>query len=323
MRETDIHRRDLILALAAAIVGSAPRAAELGKSGTIKLVVPFAPAGATDIIARAIAPRLGEKLGAQIVVINAAGASGTIGAASVANAEPDGNTLLLYHIAMVTTHHFQKGMPFDPLNSFTPIGLVAQASNVVTVNPALPARNLRELVDYAKANPGKVNFGSSGVGSSDHLGGELLQSVTRTQLTHVPYKGGGPAIAGLVGGETEVNAGSIAQVVAMVKAGRLRALAVMQSSRSATLPDIPTTGEAGFPALDHRTWLGVWGPAKMTPDVVNRINGALRDVLAMDDVRQAFEKVGVDPAVSSPQEFDSYIRTQHGLWNKVFAGKAP
>lgn len=295
-------------------------AAEFGKV-PIRLVVPFAPAGATDLIARAMAPRLAEKFGTQVIVVNTAGAAGTIGAASVANAEPDGNTLLVYHIAMVTTHHVQKNMPFDPLRSFTPISMLAEASNVIAVNPAFPARTLAELVEHARKNPGKVNFGSAGIGGSDHLGGELLQMVTNTRLTHVPYKGGGPATAAVVSGEIEMNAGTVAQVAPMIRAGKLRALAVMQTERSGALPEVPSTSEAGFPALDHKTWFGLWGPAKMPAETVARINAAVREVLARDDVRQTLEKMGVDPRPSSTQEFDTFIRAQHGRWDKVLAGR--
>lgn len=316
------RRRDLMAALGAALALGLPaaQASDFGKT-PVKLVVPFAPAGATDFVARTIAPRLSEKFGVQFVVVNTAGAAGTIGAASVANAEPDGNTLLVYHIAMVTTHHVQKNMPFDPLKSFTPIGMLAEGSNVIAVNPNVPARNLAELVEYAKKNPGKVNFGSSGIGGSDHLGGELLQMVTGTKMTHVPYKGGGPATAAVVAGEIEMNAGTVAQVVPMIKAGKLRALAVMQTERSGALPDVPSTTEAGFPALDHKTWLGLWGPAKMPPELVTRINAALREILSRDDVRQAMANVGMEPKANTPQEFDAYIKAQHARWDKILAGR--
>ena len=315
------RRREVIAVLGATLAFSAPAVhAQFGKA-PVKLVVPFAPAGATDFVARTIAPRLSEKFGVQFVVVNTPGAAGTIGAASVANAEPDGNTLLVYHIAMVTTHHVQKNMPFDPLKSFTPIGMLSEGSNVISVNPNVPARTLSELVEYAKKNPGKINFGSSGVGGSDHLGGELLQMTTNTKMTHVPYKGGGPATAAVVAGEIEMNAGTVAQVVPMIKAGKLRALAVMQTERSPALPDVPSTTEAGFPSLDHKTWLGLWGTAKMPPELVGRINAALREILARDDVRQAMANVGMDARSSSPQEFDAYIKAQHARWDKILAGK--
>lgn len=319
---TDRKTRRLAIAAMGLLIAlpQAATAAEFAKV-PIRLVVPFAPAGATDLIARALAPRMAEKFGTQVIVVNTAGAAGTIGAASVANAEPDGNTLLVYHIAMVTTHHVQKNMPFDPLKSFTPIGMLAEASNVISVHPGFPARTLAELVEHARRNPSKINFGSAGIGGSDHLGGELLQMVTNTRLTHVPYKGGGPATAAVVAGEIEMNAGTVAQVAPMIRAGKLRALAVMQTERSSALPDVPSTTEAGFAALDHKTWFGLWGPAKMQPETVARINAALREILAREDIRQAFEKMGVDARSSSTPEFDTFIRAQHARWDKVLAGR--
>lgn len=309
-----------VLAVVAASLCLPAQASGFGE-GVVRLVVPFSPAGATDFVARAIAPLLAEEFGTQVIVVNTPGAAGTIGASSVANAAPDGNTLLLYHIAMVTTRHVQKSLPYDPLKAFTPIGLVGEASNVISVNPDFPAKTLGELIDYAKANPERVHFGSSGVGGSDHLGGELLQMATGIKLTHVPYKGGGPATAAVVAGEIQMNAGTVAQVAPMIRAGRLRPLAVMQKERTASLPDTPSTAEVGYPALDHKTWFGLWGPANMQPDLVNRINAALSKVLARDDVQKAMSSVGIDPRSTSPKEFDSYVREQDARWDKVLAGK--
>ncbi|MDB5825027.1 MAG: hypothetical protein JWR21_3731 [Herminiimonas sp.] len=302
-------------------VGVKPAVAAEYATHPVKLVVPFSPGGATDIIARVIAQKLSDKFGAQFVVINTPGAAGTLGATSVAKADPDGYTLLIYHIAMVTTHHVQKNMPYDPLKDFTPISLLAEASNVVAVNPNVPAKNLAELVALAKKDPGKLNFGSAGIGGSDHLGGELLQQVTKTKITHVPYKGGGPATAAVVAGEIQLNAGTVAQAVPMIKAGRLRALAVMQKERSSALPDVPSAAEAGYPELDHKTWFGLWGPAKMPKDLVAKINEALKDILARDDVRQALDNVGVEAKSSTAKEFESLNREQLAKWNKILSGK--
>ena len=237
-------RRALILAAALAWAGLPAAQAADYPTRPVRVIVPFAPGGATDLIARIVSQKLSEKFGQQFVVVNTPGAAGTIGANAVARAEPDGYTLLVYHIAMVTTHHTQKDMPYDPIKSFTPISQLGDASNVVSVNVNVPAKNLAELVALAKKSPGKFNFGSSGIGGSDHLGGELLQQVTETKLTHVPYKGGGPAIAAIIGGEIELNAGTVAQAGPMIKAGRLRGLAVMQKERSPALPDVPSAPEA-------------------------------------------------------------------------------
>lgn len=318
----NLGRRALFISAMALLgLGFKPALAAEYPNRPVKIVVPFSPGGATDIIARIVAQKLGEKLGGQFVVINTPGAAGTIGAASVAKAEPDGHTLLVYHIAMVTTHHVQKNMPYDALKDFTPISLLSLATNVVTVNADLPVKNLGEFVALAKKNPGKMNFGSSGVGGSDHLGGELLQQVTGMKLTHVPYKGGGPAIAAVAAGEIELNAGTLAQAAPMIKAGKIRPLAVMQKERSPALPDVPSAAEAGFPALDHPTWFGFWGPAKMPPELVKKLNTALREILARSDVREAMNNVGVEPKSSSPSEFDKMNKDQYVLWNKILAGK--
>jgi tripartite-type tricarboxylate transporter receptor subunit TctC len=318
----DLGRRALLLsAMALLALGSNPALAAEYPSRPVKIVVPFSPGGATDIIARIVAQKLGEKFGGQFVVINTPGAAGTIGAASVAKAEPDGHTLLVYHIAMVTTHHVQKNMPYDALKDFTPISLLSLATNVVTVSADLPVKNLAEFVELAKKTPGKLNFGSSGVGGSDHLGGEMLQQVTGMKLTHVPYKGGGPAIVAVAAGEIALNAGTLAQAAPMIKAGKLRPLAVMQKERSPALPDVPSAPEAGFPALDHPTWFGFWGPAKMPPELVTKLNGALREILAQKDVQQAMNNVGVEPKSSTPLEFEKMNKSQYLLWNKILDGK--
>jgi tripartite-type tricarboxylate transporter receptor subunit TctC len=318
----NLGRRALFISTMALLcLGFKPALAAEYPNGPVKIVVPFSPGGATDIIARIIAQKLTEKFGGQFIVINTPGAAGTIGAASVAKADPDGQTLLVYHIAMVTTHHVQKNMPYDALKDFTPLSLLSLATNVVSVNADLPVKNLAELVALAKKNPGKINFGSSGIGGSDHLGGEMLQQVTNTKLTHVPYKGGGPAIAAVAAGEIELNAGTLAQAAPMIKAGKLRALAVMQKERSPALPDVPSAAEAGFPELNHPTWFGLWGPAKMSPELVTKLNTALREILARSDVREAMSKVGVEAKSSTPREFDTMNKEQYKLWNKILAGK--
>lgn len=260
----------------------------------IRVVVPFSAGGGTDIIARVVSEKLSQKLGQPIVVINTPGAGGTIGGASVARAEPDGYTLLVWHVGMISSAHTNKPLPYDPLKSFTPIGQLSTAANLIAVNPSVPAKNLRELIALAKAKPGELNYGSSGTGGADHLAGELLAEVAQINVMHVPYKGGGPATVGVVGGEVQFVTGSASQVMAMVKAGKLRPLAVMHKQRIASLPEVPTAAEAGLPELDYKTWFGMWGPAGMPADVVAKISAGLREVLEREDVRAHLEKGGVD-----------------------------
>ena len=283
----------------------------------IKVVVPFSAGGGTDIIARVVSEKLSQKLGQPIVVINMPGAGGTIGGANVARAEPDGHTLLVWHVGMISSAHTNKPLPYDPLKSFTPIGQLSTAANLIAVNPSVPAKNLKELIALAKAKPGELNYGSSGIGGADHLAGELLAEVAQIKITHVPYKGGGPSTIGVVSGEVQFVTGSASQVMTMVKAGKLRPLAVMHKQRIASLPDVPTAAEAGLPELDYKTWFGMWGPAGMAPDVVAKISAALKEVLDREDVRAQLEQGGVDAAFSTPQQFDAMFRADHARWNKI------
>jgi tripartite-type tricarboxylate transporter receptor subunit TctC len=283
----------------------------------IKIVVPFSSGGGTDIIARVVSDKLSQKLGQPVVVINTPGAGGTIGAASVARADPDGYTLLVYHIGMISSAYVYKPLPYDPIRDFTPIAQLSTAANLIAINPSLPAQNLQEFIALAKAKPDALNYGSSGIGGADHLAGELFSQVAKIKTTHVPYKGGGPATVGAVGGEVQFVTGTASQVMPMVKAGRLRGLAVMQKQRIASLPDVPTAAEAGLPDLDYKTWFALWGPAKMPADVVTTLNTALREVLSREDVRAQLDKVGVEPAPTTAQEFDAMFKADHAKWNKI------
>lgn len=312
-------RRRRILLGAALLVACSGAMAGPYPDRPIKLVVPFSAGGGTDIIARTVSAKLSQKLGQSIVVINTPGAGGTIGASSVARAEPDGYTLLVWHIGMISSAHTNKPLPYDPLKDFTPIGQIATAANLIAINPAVTARNLREFIALAKARPGQLNYGSSGIGGADHLAGELLSQVANIQTVHVPYKGGGPAMLAAVGGEVQYVTGSAAQVMPMVKAGRLRPLAVMQKQRISSLPEVPSAPEAGLPELDYNTWFAMWGPAGMPPEVVAKISTALKEVLAASEIRAELDKGGVEPSFSAPQEFDVMFRAEYAKWNKILA----
>jgi tripartite-type tricarboxylate transporter receptor subunit TctC len=222
---------------------------------------------------------------------------------------------------MISSAYTNKPLPYDPLRDFTPLGQVATAANLVAVNPQVPAHSLQELIALAKAKPGALNYGSSGVGGADHLAGELLSQVAGITTTHVPYRGGGPATVGVVAGEVQYVTGSASQVMTMVKAGKLRPLAVMQKQRIASLPDVPTAPEAGLPALDYKTWFGMWGPAKMPPDVVAKISAALKEVLARDDLRVQMDQGGVEPAYSTSTEFDAMFKADYAKWTRILADR--
>jgi tripartite-type tricarboxylate transporter receptor subunit TctC len=314
-------RRALLLT-AAALFASGPQLAGASTDypkRPIRLVIPFAPGGGTDIIGRVIAEKLSTNLGQPIVVINTPGAGGTIGGNNVAKAEPDGYTLLLWHVGIISSAHTNKPLPYDPLKDFTPIGQVATAANLIAVNPQVPARTLKELVALGKSKPDTLHYGSSGIGGADHLAGELFSQVAGIKTVHVPYKGGGLATIAAVSGEVQFVAGSASQVMTMVKAGKLRPLAVMQKQRIASLPDVPGAPEAELPELDYQTWFALWGPARMPTDVVAKLSAALKAVLNRDDVRAQLEKGGVEPAFSTPQQFDAMVRAEHTRWNRLLA----
>ncbi len=320
---TNFFRRRTLIAAALAAACAGAFAAPGYPNRPIKIVVPFAAGGGTDIVVRVIADKLGQKLGQPVVIINTPGAGGTIGAASVVKADPDGYTLLVWHIGMISSAYVIKPLPYDPLKDFTPIGQLSSAANLIAVNADLPVKNLKEFVALAKAKPGTLNYGSSGVGGADHLAGELLSKVAMINTVHVPYKGGGPAMVGAVGGEVQFVTGTASQVMPMVKAGRLRGLAVMQKQRITSLPDVPTAAEAGLPELDYKTWFGLWGPAKMPADVVEAISTALQEVLARDDVRVQLDKVGVEPAPNTAQEFNAMYKAEYVKWNKILGHVMP
>lgn len=310
-------RRALLAAAFGLACASAWATSDTFPNRPIKIIVPFAAGGGTDIVARVVADKLGQKLGQSVVVINTPGAGGTIGASTVARAQPDGYTLLVWHVGMISSAYVVKPLPYDPLKDFTPIGQLSSATNLIAVNPSVPAKNLQELVAYAKANPGALNYGSSGVGGADHLAGELLSQVAGIKTVHVPYKGGGPATVGAVSGEVQFVAGTASQVMPMVKAGKLRGLAVMQSQRSPSLPDVPTSVEAGFPDLQYKTWFGLWGPAGLPAGVVDTISTALQAVLARGDVREQLDKVGVEPAPTTARDFDAMFKSEYTKWNSI------
>lgn len=321
MRNTSKRRSFLAVALALTCLGA--EAAPGYPNKPVKIVVPFAAGGGTDILARAIADKLGQTIGQPVVVINTPGAAGTIGAASVARAAPDGYTLLVWHIGMISSAYVVKPLPYDPQRDFTPIGQISSASNLIAVNPELPVKNLQELIGLAKAKPGSLNYGSSGVGGADHLAAELLSQVAKIKTVHVPYKGGGPAMVGAVGGEVQFVTGTASQVMPMVKAGRLRGLAVMQKQRLTSLPDVPTVAEAGFPDLEYKTWFGLWGPAKMPAEIVTKLSNALQEVLARDDIRDQLDKIGVDPAPTTTRDFELMYKAEYIKWNKILGDVMP
>ncbi len=284
----------------------------------VRLVVPFPAGGTTDLLARAVAQKLSEAWGQSVLVDNRPGAAGNIGAELVAKSAPDGYTLLM---GTVGTHAINPSLyaklPFDHVKDFAPVILVAGVPNVLVVNPALPAQSVAELVAYAKANPGKLNFASSGSGTSIHLSGELFRVLTGVQMTHVPYKGSAPALTDLLGGQVQLMFDNLPSSLAFIKGNRLRALAVTSTVRSTALPDVPTMVEAGVPNFAASSWFGVLAPAGTPREVVARINGEVAKWLVTPEARDKLSAQGAIAAGGSPDDFARHIGLETAKWAKV------
>jgi tripartite-type tricarboxylate transporter receptor subunit TctC len=284
---------------------------------SITLVVPFAPGGSTDILARIVAEHLHQLFGEPVVVENRSGASGNIGTATVARAAPDGYTLLFNTMSVHTMNHaLFATMPFDGVKDFSPIGLLAYVTNTMVVHPSVPARSVGEFIAYAKANPGKITYASAGLGSTNHLCAALFEKMAGVQLVHVPYRGGAPAVADTVGGQTQLLFTAGTQSLAYVKAGALRLLAVTEGKRSSLLPDVPTVAEtvAGY---EMAVWYGAYGPAGLSADVVKMLNDEINRILALPEVKGHMVEIAVEVATSTPQELGELTRRDAVKWGKI------
>ena len=306
--------------LALAFLGLAAGAhAQDYPSKPIRLVIPYAPGGATDILGRSIAQKLGELLGQPVIVENKGGAGGNIGADLVAKAAPDGYTLLMGTIGThaINPSLYQK-MPFDPVRDFVPVSLVLTNQLVLLVNPGVPVKTVGELVTYSQQPGVDLYFGSAGNGSSHHLSGELLKSRSGVKMTHVPYKGSGPAVADLMAGQIQVLFSDIAGALPYTQSGKLRPLAVGGSSRSALMPALPTVAEAlNLPGFDVSAWMGIFVPAGTPQPIVARLNKAIVQITRMPDVIEKFAALGAEPIGSTPEEFASHIQAELVKWKKI------
>jgi tripartite-type tricarboxylate transporter receptor subunit TctC len=312
-------RIPLVLAALAALM-PLPGAAQGSAYPTkpIRLVVPFPPGGATDILARNVAQKLTETWGQQVIVDNRPGAGGNIGSELVAKAAPDGYTL---EMGTVGTHAINASlyakMPYDHVKDFVPVILVAGVPNVLVVNPSVPVNSVAELIAYAKANPGKLNFASSGNGTSIHLSGELFKVMAGVQITHVPYKGSAPAMQDLLGGQVQLMFDNLPPSLPQIKAGKLKALAVTSTTRAAALPDVPTMAEAGLPGFEASSWFGVLAPAGTPPAIVAKLNAEIGKWLASADAKEKLSAVGANIAGGTPEDFAKHIQLETAKWAKV------
>ncbi|SOY89397.1 Bug family tripartite tricarboxylate transporter substrate binding protein [Cupriavidus taiwanensis] len=320
------RRRVVALLLSAgigALAGQPALAADPYPAKPIRLVVPFAAGGTTDILARAVAAELAKLPGWNVVVDNKPGAGGNIGADIVAKAAPDGYTLLM---GTVGTHGINQSLygklPFDPIKDFAPITEVAAVPNVLVLNPAFAQQNkidsVKDLIAYARANPGKINMASSGNGTSIHLAGELFKTQTRTFMVHFPYKGSGPALTDLAGGTMQVMFDNLPSSMALIKSGKLKALAVTSAKPSPALPGVPTIAQAAdLPQYEASSWFGMLAPAGTPPDVIQRIQHEVAKALGAPAVRERLQAQGAEPVGNTPEQFAAFIRAETAKWAKV------
>ena len=281
----------------------------------ITLVIPFAPGGSTSIVGRGVADKMGELLGEKVVVDNRPGAGGTIGTKAVAKSEPDGYTLVLgYTGTLAIGPSLYKNVGYDPRKDFAPIGMIGNAPNSLVVNPSFPAKTVAELIAYAKANPGKVNFGSAGAGTASHITGEYFARAAGITLVHIPYKGTGPALTDLLGGHIPMAFAPVPASHANVAAGKLRALAVTSTTRSGLMPDVPTIAESGLAGFDASLYYGLAAPAGTPRPVIDRLNKALRDALASDEVKKQSSNDGTEITPGTPEDYAAFIDKDEKKW---------
>jgi tripartite-type tricarboxylate transporter receptor subunit TctC len=310
------------LVLVAAMLGGIPAMAQDPAKGypnrPITLVVPFAPGGSTTIVARIVADRMAETLGQQIIIENRPGAGGTVGTRQVARSAPDGYTIVLgYTGTLAIGPSLFPNVGYDVRKDFAPIGRIASAPNTLVVHPSFNVRSVKELIDYARANPGKVNYGSAGVGTVGHVGGELLATTAGIKLTHIPYKGTGPAMTDLLGGHILMSFAPIPAVHESANGGLLRMLAVTSLTRSSLVPDVPTIAEAALPGFEAVLLYGLAAPAGMRRPIVERLNKALRTAVASDEVRGRLAVEGAEPRPSTPEEYGVDIDREETKWSEI------
>lgn len=301
---------------ALALPGSARAQSGWPKAGTLRLIVPYPPAGATDIVSRILAERLSQIWGNQIIVENKPGAGGNIGSDQVAKAAPDGNTMLVVSVGLATNTYLYKSVPYDPMKDFLPVSLLVRLPNLLCVPPSHPAKTVQEFVAYARANPGKMSYASSGVGTTIHFSAELFNKLTGAKMTHVPYKGSGPAKTDLLAGRVDCMFDNITSILPHVQAGQLRALGVTTLKRSPLFPDFPPISDA-LPGFDVSSWFGLFVPAKTPKAVIDRMNADVKTVMAEPGVREKLNKLGTEVVGSSAEELGALLRSEDAKWGPI------
>ena len=300
-----------------ALCATFPVAAQNYPAKTIRLVSPFPPGGSVDVVGRILAAKLTENLGQQVIVDNRSGASGIIGTELVAKAPPDGYTLLINTLPLVTNEFLMPRMPYDPIRDFEPISMVTSSPSLVTVHPSVPARSVKELIALAKSKPGQLNYSAAGVGTNPHIAGELFNLLAGVNIVAVQFKGGGPADIAALSGEVAATFGNISQEVEYVKSGRLRALAVTSATRNSALPELPTVIEAGLPGYEFLTWHGILAPKGTPAPIVKLLNEQLKKILTGPGEAKLWQDRGLDVIASSPEDFAARLVNERKKWGDV------
>ena len=293
-----------------------PAAADDYPSRAIRMIIPFPPGGSNDVVGRIIANQLGERLGKQVFVDNRSGAGGVVGSDLAAKATPDGYTLLIVSIAHAVDPWLYKE-PFDPVKDFVPVSIIATGTNVLPVNPTVPVHSVKELLALAKAKPGVLNYASAGIGSFQHLSGELFKLTADVDIQHVPYKGGGPAMLAVIAGEDQVMFSSIVQTVPNIQGGQLRALATGGAQRSPILPDLPTIAEAGIPGYVATNWWGIIAPVGTPQPIIDKLHDTIAELLNSDATKKYLDNEGAAPVHMSSAEFGKFIEAEIAKWGPV------
>ena len=282
----------------------------------IRLIIPFPPGGSNDIVGRAIATQMGERLGKQMVVDNRTGAGGVVGSELASKAPADGYTILVISISHTVNPWLYK-LPYDPIKVFTPVGIMATGTNVLTVHPSLPAHSVKDLLDMAKAKPGELQYASAGVGTFQHLGAELFKLEAKVNLMHIPFRGGGPALIDVLGGHNKIMFSSLVQAVPHIKTGRLRALGTGGKERIPALAEVPTISEAGVPGYEALNWWGLLAPAGTPAPIIARLHKALEESQDSPEIQQQFEKEGAATRKMSAADFGKFIESEMNKWQRV------
>ena len=304
-------------ALAALMVFSPFACAQAYPVKPVRFIVPWPTGGGTDVFARAIGQKLTDSLGQSFIVDNRPGAAGNIGAELTAKSPPDGYTIIMATVTLATNPSMYAKLGFDPIKDLAPITLVAGVPHLLVVNPSIPAASVKELIALAKAKPAQLNYASAGNGSPFHIAAELFKNLASVDIVHVPYKGGGPAVTDVVGGQVHMTFANLVAVLPQVRAGRLRALGITSAKRSQAAPEIPTIAESGLPGYDFTSWFGVLAPAGTPREVISRLNAEIVKILNSPEIKERLSKDGADLVAGSPEEFASYLKAETAKWARV------